>query len=404
MPSVRISPPTLHDGQREVLYHPARYKVLAAGRRWGKTRLAVLMCVMSAVSGGRAWWVAPTYKIAAVGWRLMRSLAVQLGPLATIRRSERCVLLGSGGAVYVRSADNPDGLRGEGLDFVALDEAALIAEEAWTAALRPALSDRRGRAIFISTPKGHNWFWRLWQNARSVGGEWAAWQFPTSANPFIDPAEVEAARAELPSAIFAQEFLAEFIADGGGVFRGVTEAATAQPQERAQEGHTYVFGVDWGKYQDFTVVAVLDATLRSLVYIDRYNRIDYSTQRARLLALAERFRPSVVVAEANAMGEPIIEALRADGLPVMAFTMTAASKTHVVDMLALALERGDLRIINHPVLVGELQAFTAERLPGGGLRYGAPAGFHDDCVVALMLAWWAAGPHGRVEYAPPIYQ
>jgi len=387
MTTLTLNPPALHPGQRRVAMDPTRFRVTICGRRWGKTRLGSLLCIKTAVAGGRAWWVAPSYKMSRVGWRLISRLAAQI-PGAEVRKSEWLVTLPGGGEVQVRSADNPDSLRGEGLNFVALDECAFMQEEAWTEALRPALSDRKGRALFISTPKGRNWIWRLWQRcADEHDPEWHGWQLPTADNPFIDPVEIEAARQGLPERIYQQEYLALFLDDAGGVFRRVMEAATATAQAGHIGGHEYVIGADWGRQRDFTALAVLDVTTSSLVALERFNQIDYAIQVGRLQALSERFHPRAIVAEANSIGLPVIEQLQRAGLPVVPFTTTAASKQIAIDALSLAFERGSLRIIPDPVLIAELQAYEAERLPSGMLRYGAPSGMHDDTVMALALAW-----------------
>ena len=189
MSNVAIGP-SLHRTQRRVVEDNSRFQVLACGRRWGKTRLGAAMCLMVALQGGRAWWVAPSYKMANVGWRLSLQLAIQ-APNVDIRRADKAFMFPTGGEVWIRSADNPDSLRGEGLDFAVLDECAFMKEDAWTHSLRPALSDRQGRAMFISTPKGHNWFWRLFQLGQDkTNREWQSWSFPTSDNPFIVDEEI----------------------------------------------------------------------------------------------------------------------------------------------------------------------------------------------------------------------
>lgn len=392
--------PSLHNNQRAIWDDTARFQVISAGRRFGKSRLASLRCVVAALQGRRAWWVFPSYPMAAVGWRMLKRLAVQI-PGANMREVDRLIEFPSSGAVQIRSADNPDSLRGESLDELIMDEAAFMREEAWTEALRPTLSDRKGRAVFISTPKGRNWFWRIWQLGQTGDPDWQSWQFPTTSNPFIDPNEIEAARRNLPERIFAQEYLAEFIEDGGGVFRRVMEAAVAEPEDVADETAEYLIGADWGKLNDFTALAVLNTTARRLVYLDRFNQIDYSFQLGRLQALYGRFRPVSIIAESNSMGEPLIEQLRRMGMPVQAFATTNASKSAAIEGLALAFEQGALSILNDPVLVGELLAYEMERLPGGLIRYGAPAGMHDDTVMALALAWSGIGR--RVEFAPSIW-
>lgn len=213
----RLVAPGLHPPQIEVWDDPTRFVVLAAGRRWGKTRLGTLLALRVALTGGRAWWVAPTYSIAMEGWYTLMALVGQV-PGATILKSLRRIELPGGGVVEVRSGDNPQRLRGAGLDFLVLDEAAFLNEQIWFEVLRPTLTDRAGRALFISTPKGYNWFYDLTQRAKEYE-DWAFYQYPTSTNPFIDPAELEAAKREVGSHVFSQEYMAEFVELGGGMFK-----------------------------------------------------------------------------------------------------------------------------------------------------------------------------------------
>lgn len=384
--------PPLHPGQRAVWNERARFKVLACGRRWGKTTLGSLACIADGARGGRAWWVAPSYKMAQVGWRAISRLAQQI-PGVEIRLGELAVRFPNGGSAQVRSADDPQSLRGEGLTLAVLDECAFMQEAAWVEALRPALSDKRGGALFISTPKGHNWFWRVYQRGQN-DPDWRAWRFPTGSNPHIAKSEIEAARRDMPERVYLQEYEAQFLDDAGGVFRKVMEAATATEQEPQRE-HEYIMGVDWAKTTDFTVLTMLDVKERRMVALDRFNQIDWSLQRGRLKALYERYKPVSIIAETNSIGEPNIEALRQEGLPVQGFTTTNASKAQVIEGLSLAFEQGALAILNDPVLIGELQAYELERLPSGLTRYNAPEGMHDDCVISLALAWWGASAMTR---------
>ena len=390
--------PELHAAQWTIIRSQARFKVAACGRRFGKTIMASGECVRRAGMGQRVWWVAPTYPISLYGWRAVKRLARQI-PGARVREAERLVQFASGGFVQVKSADNPDALRGEGLDFLVVDEAAFIrGEDAWAEALRPALSDRRGGALFISTPSGHNWFWRLWLRGQDPEQtDWASFRFPTSSNPYIAASEIEDARAMLPERVFMQEYLAEFLADGGAVFRNIAACATGSLHNEPAANGSYVFGVDWGRENDFTAIAVIDSEERRLVALERFNQIGWSLQRSRLVALAERWKPTVIWAEANSIGGPNIEALQAEGLPVYGFTTTATSKPPLIESLALAFERQEIVIYDDPVLLGELQAYTLERGAHGRYRYGAPPGLHDDTVIALALAWYGVTHSARVE-------
>ena len=152
----KVTLPQLHEGQTEVAMSNARFKVLSAGRRWGKTRLGVWLCLEKAWQGKRSWWIAPTYAMALEGWKDLRNIGVEYGTV--IKESEKTIITPTGGMVSIRSADNPDRLRGAGLDFVVLDECAFMKENTWAEVIRPTLTERQGGALFISTPKGFNWF------------------------------------------------------------------------------------------------------------------------------------------------------------------------------------------------------------------------------------------------------
>lgn len=214
--------PKLHKRQREVWRSPARFKTLAAGRRFGKSRLGALKCAADGAEGRRWWWVWPSYTSGAIGWRILKRLTLQM-PGAETREVIRMALFPSGGSAQIKSADKPESLRGEGLDGVIVDEAAHIRQfdELWTQVLRPALSDREGEAWFVSTPKGFNDFYELYRRGENGAGDgaWASFAFPTWENPFINKDEIEAARGDLPSLVFRQEYGAEFVQLAGAMFR-----------------------------------------------------------------------------------------------------------------------------------------------------------------------------------------
>lgn len=365
--------------------------------------MVMSIAVEEAIKGRRIIWGAPTFDQVRIGWGETRH---GVGTAATFTQQRMTAEFPTGGAIIYRSLDNPDNARGHTADGVVIDEVGDVKAAAWYEVLRPMLIDTGGWSWGIGTPRGHNWFWREWEKARDQEDS-VAWQVPTLGvrvddgqlirapheleNPFISFNEIERIWETTPQRIFEQEILAQFVDDAGGVFRGVVDTATAEPQSKAQEGHHYVFGVDWGKHRDFTVVTVIDATTRQMAAMDRFNQIDYQIQIGRLKALAERFNPIQIVAETNAMGEPLIEQMIREGMKITPFTTTNASKQNVIDGLALAFERQDIEILSDPTLISELQAFEATRLPSGMLRYAAPSGMHDDTVIALALAWHAVG-------------
>ena len=388
---------TLHKGQAQVRDAAARFKVVACGRRWGKTELGkTLLLERVVMRHGRGWWLAPTQQMAGQVWRDLKA-SVRDRDGVMIREHERRIDLPGGGMMAVRSTHIPDNLRGEGLDLAILDEAAFMEARVWQQVVRPMLVTSRGGAVFLSTPFGRNWFWDLFQ--LGLDGEQAEWQsfhFPTSANPMIAPEELESIRRLSAEHVWQTEYEAQFSDNSGQVFRGIREAVHDLRPQKPEAGHRYVAGVDWGRDVDYTVIVMMDATRRRMVAIDRFNQIGWGLQRGRLRAMAERWSPQVIWAESNSIGEPNIEALIEDGLPMKRFVTTARSKSPLIESLALAIERKEVALLDDPILLGELASYALERLPGGGYRYGAPSGLHDDLVMAAALAWHAV-KHGGLS-------
>lgn len=393
---VRIVLPALHAGQRAVADSAARFRVLACGRRWGKSMLALCECLAACgKTGARVWYVAPTFDMVSRHWReLLRHLPV--GFPAVPHQQDRRLEVANGASIEFKSADKPDRLRGEGLDLLVIDEAAFIRDGArlWHEVLRPTLTDRQGRALIISTPCGRDWFHALWRAGRDGADDTASFQYPTASNPHIAPDEIDAARNGLPERAFQQEYLAEFLQDGGAVFRRVREAVDPDGAARDPYSGRFVVGVDWGKSRDFTVFVVMDREAGRVVAIERFNQIDYRLQTQRLAALCQAWQPEAVLVERNSIGEPLLEQLQYDDLPVAGFTTTHGSKARIIEALALALERGEIILPSDEALLDELTAYTVAARSGGTFSYSAPPGGHDDTVMALALAWEAAATGG----------
>lgn len=399
----------LHPGQVRVLQHSRRFNTVACGRRWGKTTLGLMLAWSGRKTALRTGfdvaWVAPSYKLMDEAWRMSKKL---YRPFITrtdanLHRME----LSTGAAMDFWTLEDEDAGRGRKYGLLIVDEAAMARhlQAAWDAALSPTLTDHSGGAWFFSTPKGRNHFFTLSQEG-ARDDAWAHHHAPSSENPHLPPAEIERQRTKLPERIFAQEYLAQFLEDGGGVFRRVTAAVDTSLDDLqttsldAGDGRAYVIGVDWGRHEDFTVLTVLDARDKAVVALDRFTQIEYAVQMARLKALRKRFPHAAVVAESNSIGGPLIEQLRRDGVNVTAFQTTNASKAQAIEALALAFEQGDIRIPSTPWLTGELMAFDQERTASGLMRYGAPRGGHDDGVMSLAIAWHAqAASPGRVGVA-----
>lgn len=388
-----ITLPRYHPSQAACIGAARRFNVFDCGRRYGKTKAAKRLAAETMLQGDPVGWFAPTYKVLLEAWDEM---VETMRPIT--RRSnatDHTIHIITGGLIEFWTLIDPDAGRSRKYKRAIIDEASMCATlgDAWDSAIRPTLADMRGDAWFWGTPKGRNFFHEVYQRGQDPDwADWISWQLPTSANPYIDPAEIEDMRREMPERKYQQEVLAQFLDDAGGVFHGVRAAATLAPVE-PYPGQ-FVFGADWGKSNDFTVISVIDVALQRQVAMARFNQIDYAVQSGRLLALYEAWHPTTILAEANSIGAPIIEGLQRMGLPVQPFTTSNASKAVIIEGYALAIERGLIGLLSDPVQTSELESYEMSRTATGLPKYGAPNGMHDDTVIAGALAYHAAYGYG----------
>lgn len=387
-----LSLPELHPGQQHILATARRFNVCALGRRFGKTELAkVLLCDTAYVQGGRAAYCAPTGRTMVEFWNeLKASLA---GTIYAKNESTNRLELTTGGIIELWSLERPDAPRGRRYHRLIIDEAAQVRAlgYAWQAVLRLTLADYQGDAWWFSTPRSRNYFWQLFRKGDPTNPyqapDWMSWRMSSYDNPYIHPSELDDLVKDLPEQEVQQEVYAQFLENQGLVFRQVREAAHAEWQEQAIEGHGYIMGVDLARSNDWTVITIIDTTTQELVFIDRFRQLDYQTQRPRIIAAYERFGVSHAVIESNSMGWPNIEELRTSGLEVVPFNTTSQTKKAIIDSLVQAFELGRLAIPPDEGLIDELLSFEMKRLPSGLFSYSAPEGQHDDQVMSLALAW-----------------
>jgi len=218
----------LHPKQIVVFKDAARYKVVVAGRRWGKTFLSRAALVTAACSKKKAniWYVAPTYGMAK---DIMWTELVDAIPSRLIRKKHETkleIILINGSSIQLKGADKPDTLRGRGIDFVVLDEYQDFKAGTWEEVIYPTLMDKMGRALVIGTPKAYNCLYDLYAKGQDPKnrGEWNSWQFPTISSPFIPEKEVEKARQNMDEKTFRQEFEASFETMSGRVYYGFSRA------------------------------------------------------------------------------------------------------------------------------------------------------------------------------------
>lgn len=376
--------------QLEIFHSRARFLCVDAGRRWGKSVTGLnWMLEGICTKGGENWWVAPVYATSKMAFRKLIS-AAHAGTASNAFKashSEMRLDFINGASLTFKSADNPDNLRGEGLSRVVIDEAARVKREVWEEVLRPAVSDTAGRVLFISTPKGRNWFYDIWTKGQDSfqSGHYKSWRFPTSDNPKVPPEDIEQARQSLPQDVFNQEYMAEFLEDSAGVFRNIKRCIGSK-EEPPIQGKAYYAGCDLAKHTDFTVLTILDGNGHQ-VYFNRIQKLDWPYQKQLIGETVRRYNANLVI-DSTGVGDPIYDDLRQSGLAIQGYKFTAESKKKLIEALMLSFEQEKIRILNNPVQINELEIFEHEIGPSGMVHYSAPEGYHDDCVIGLALANW----------------
>ena len=366
-----------HDSQREILRESKRWNILECGRRYGKTSLGQWLAAMSAIDHhAPVGWFSPTYKSLAEVWREMTRT---LQPLTVTKsETEKRIELLTGGSIDFWSLDNTDSGRGRKYKRVVIDEASIVRDlqEAWEQAIRPTLTDLRGDAWFLGTPKGRNFFHVLFQRGQDGREGWKSWRRGTADNPYMPADEIEEARRDLPDHVFRQEFEGVPADDGGSPFgidaiRGcIGLMSTAEP---------VVVGVDLAKSVDWSVAIGLDRD-GAVCMFERFQ----SPWQVTIERLKAAIGTTYAVVDSTGVGDPVLEALQKGAGNYEGFKFSSTSKQQIMEGLAVAIQRREVRF-PEGVIQSELESFEYE-YSRTGVRYNAPSGLHDDAVCALALA------------------
>lgn len=393
-----------HFHQREIIDCNSREIIVCAGRRFGKSLLASFIALKELLGiKKRIWLVAPNYDLSQivfdniVQWLL--KIATSGKTVELKKKPFPTILTARGSILECKSTENPVGLLGRATDLIIVDEAARISESIWQEYLFPTTHDKAGKTIFISTPFGQNWFYRKFLELKQQN---SAFHYTSRDNPYFSKEEWERARKLLPERIFLQEYLASFLPDAASLFRGVDEIVSETSLQESQLGHYYLLGVDLAKYQDFTVLTVLDRDTHKVVYFDRFKEINYPLQKQRIIATAKRYNNARVIIDSTGVGDPIVDDLKREGLIVEDFKFTGKSKMQLIEKLSIFIEQKGIIIPPIPELIDELKSFSYELSEVGNIRYSAPKGMHDDTVISLALAVWGlVSPEKRSEPIKP---
>ena len=305
--------------QQTVFNDKHRFKIVAAGRRCGKSRLSAITLLIEGLNcpvGSAVMYIAPTLGMArTIMWDLLHELGRPIIKSSHLNNLE--ITLSNGRKILLRGADNPDSLRGVSLTYVVFDESAFIKEDTWQKIIRAALSDKKGRALFISTPSGRNWFYDLFKLGQTgEDEEYKSWHFTTADNETIDPKEIEAAKRTLSSFAFKQEYLSSFDTSGADVFKPEWFKTSEEPQYG-----TYVVAIDLAGFEevaknagaakkrlDESAIAIVKVTDNGDWWVKKilHGRWDIRETAAKILLTIRDHEPTAVGIERGALKNAVL--------------------------------------------------------------------------------------------------
>jgi len=383
---------TPHSKQRDmiqgILQSDAKYHVACVGRQFGKSLMAINLSLYWMINDGpcKVLWVSPVYSQSN---KVQKEIMQAIGATNIVKNcnySENYITLKNGSEIIFRSAEKYDNIRGMTVDYGVLDEASFMKEDAWKEAIRPVFMVRGKKVLFISTPKGKNWFYELFQLARSEDyPQYVSYTGSSYDTPFIDLQEIEDAKKTLPENVFQQEYLAKFIDSGGEVFTNLDKNLMTN---WGPINSKIYCGIDLGKQEDYTVATFLNAA-GQVVEIYRANAQEWTTMTKEILQGIKKYNATVMV-EVNSIGDVIYEQIKREWQDTHPFITTSKSKNEIIEGLILDINESNIMIPDSqlfPWLLNELEVFTYDYNPKTrSIRYGHPSGLHDDCVISLAIA------------------
>jgi hypothetical protein len=368
---VRIELPNPHINQKKILECDKRFIVVMCGRRFGKSELSQILSISEAIKGGQVAYITPTYKLAKAFFERLTAALPFKNNISNLK-----IYCPNNGSIEFYTGERLDNLRGRKFHLVIIDEAAFIPdlESGWQNSIRPTLTDYEGKAVFLSTPRGKNFFYSMFM--KQGENDWQSFKFSTYDNPYINTREIEDAKLQLPEVVFEQEYLANPSENSANPFGNAYIKNCIRPVSSQQ---IVAYGIDLAKSVDFTVIIGLDNG-GNVAYFDRFQMDWHNTKET-----IRRLPVAPILADSTGVGDPILEDLKREGINIEGLKFTSQSKQQLMEGLAQAIQQGK---ISYPegVIVDELDIFEYQ-FTANGVRYSAPSGFHDDCVVALALAW-----------------
>ena len=377
---INYSRPKLTSYQKAILDSEARYTITAASTKTGKTASHIIWLFEQSLSlkeNQSVWWVAPVYQQAEIAFRRMKAQVTEKNFFVS-NESKLTLITPVGSRIEFKSAEKPDNLYGDDVYSAVFDEASRAREDSWFA-LRSTLTATQGRCKLIGNVKGKkNWFYKLGERAKSGDPNMEYFKitaYDAADEGIIEREEIEQAKRDLPEYVFRELYLAEPADDNSNPFGHENIDACIQQST----GTPTAYGIDLAKYTDWTVIIGLNEK-GEVVHFDRF-QADWSQTLQKITATIGN-TPAFV--DSTGVGDPIVEQLQRQHPRIKGFKFTSQSKQQLIEGLVVAVQGQQVKF-PEGVIADEMRNFEFE-YTRTGVRYTAPQGLHDDCVMALALA------------------
>ena len=386
--------------QDEIFSCPARVVVIDKGRRAGFTKGAANNTQKVALSGlkKKGLWVdTVNSNIERYVERFFIPSLKKLPPGMWKWQKQQKVLHIGNFYMDFRSVDNPENIEGFGYDYMILNEAGIILKNRylWQNAIRPMMWDSDCQVFIGGTPKGGGGeFEELYRRGIDPNQpDFASFNLTAFYNPYVPNDVIYEDMKSMPQRVIDQEIYGKFLDDTGIVFRGIKNVAVLPKGQDPVENHLYVVGADLAKLEDFTVIVVYDRTTNEQVYQMRFNKIEWPFIRSRIQEVSKKYNNALVMLDGTGVGDPTYDDLSRMGVPVESIKFTNTLKKQLIEKLANWIELKNLKMLELDETIQELTVFTYDfSEKTDRVYYGAPAGFHDDIVIAHALACWSLQP------------
>lgn len=391
-----------HKGQKNVIdgFADSKHKfgTVATGRQYGKSLLGQNMMLywLLGNKNQKGAWISPIYNQAKKVFQELSSASNKI--IKSSNKADLTMTFINGSTLQFLSAERYDSIRGFSFNYVVIDEAAFIKNEALNEAILPTLSALGKKCLIISTPKSKNWFYTYWLRGQEENDDYISFKGVSTDNPYVSQDFILEQQKSLPVDIYKQEYEAQFSEATNDVFRGLDNVCILNKWDETKTTRDY-FGVDTGLSNDYTVCTILSESGRTKKIL-RFNGQTYEESAATILNELRKYNIRGGMVETNGVGQAMFELIKKQYRQTKGFYTSQDSKTEAVRKLIYDIEQMAVELPSKdlmPELYNELSAYTYKVNTNGKLSFSHPSGYNDDVVDSLWLANMAREQLGKAN-------